>query len=148
MKVELRPITTENWEKVAGLTLRESQKGFIYDNGYSIAESFFNKNTIIRAVYSGKEAVGLLMYEPLIDKGKPDEVEILRFMIDERHQGKGIGRKAFGVALEEIKVVKSPKKIHICFTKENTVANDLYTSFGFSYNGVDEYGQINLILKA
>ena len=42
---------------------------------------------------------------------------------------------------------KKPNKIHICFTRENTTANLLYSNFGFVDGGLDEHGQINLILQ-
>ena len=68
-------------------------------------------------------------------------------MIDAKYQGKGFGRKAFKLALESISNKLNPRKIHISFNKGNVAANDLYSSFGFVDNGIDEYGQINLVLK-
>jgi ribosomal protein S18 acetylase RimI-like enzyme len=68
-------------------------------------------------------------------------------MINAEHQGQGFGKKAFAIAIDDIRQTKKPNKIHICFTKENTTANLLYSNFGFVDNGLDEYGQINLILQ-
>jgi len=147
MDIELRPITKENWKEVAALKLSQSQKGFVFDNSYSIAESFFCENSIAKGVFSNGKAVGFIMYESLDDEDKPDEVEFLRFMIDEKHQGKGLGKSVFRLALEEIRQTKGPKKVHICFMKENTVASSLYSSFGFESGGIDEHGQINLVLQ-
>ena len=145
MEIELRSITKNNWQEIAVLKLAESQKDFVFDNSYSIAESFYCDNAIAKGVFLEGKAVGFIMYESLLSDGKPDEVEILRFMIDAQHQGKGIGRKAFELALEDIRKTKKPIRIHICFTKENTAANALYSSFGFVENGIDEHGQINLV---
>ncbi|WP_196161545.1 GNAT family N-acetyltransferase [Reinekea sp. G2M2-21] len=147
MEVELRSIEKSNWQEIAVLKLADSQKEFLFDNGYSIAESFFCENSVIKGIYANGEAAGFLMYESLEDEGKPNEVEILRFMVNENHQGKGIGRMAFDLAIRDIATSKKPRKIHICFTKENVAANTLYSSFGFVDNGIDEHGQINLVLQ-
>lgn len=147
MEVELKEITKLNWEKIAHLSLLDSQKYYLFDNSYSIAESFFCENSVTRAIYSGENAIGFLMYESLNDEGKPEEVELLRFMIDAKYQGKGFGRKAFKAAIENIKSRKCPKRIHICFHKENFTALNLYKSVGFTDNGIDDHDQINLVLK-
>ena len=147
MAVELRTITKDNWQEIAVLKIDESQKDFLFENSYSIAESFFCENSVIKGVFSDGKAIGLIMYESLESEGKPSEVEFLRFMIDAKSQGKCFGRKAFELALEDIHQVKAPQKIHICFTKENTIANSLYSSFGFVESGIDEHGQINLVLQ-
>lgn len=147
MKVELRSITKQNWQEIAALKPGDSQKDFIFENSYSIAESFFCEHSVTKGVYCGEEAVGFLMYESLEKEGKPNEVEILRFMIDKRFQGKGLGKKAFELALLDIRKVKCPQRVHICFTMENKAASSLYSSSGFVENGVDEHGQINLLLQ-
>ena len=147
MEVELRKITKSNWQEIAALKLAPSQKDCVFDNSYSIAESFFCDNSIAKGIFLNDKAIGFIMYESLEDEGKPDEVEFLRFMISAEHQGQGFGKKAFAIALDEIRQNKKPNKIHICFTKENAAANSLYSSFGFVDNGIDKHSQINLILQ-
>ena len=147
MQVELRNITKSNWQEIAVLKLDPSQKDYVFDNSYSIAESFFCDNSIAKGIFLNDKAIGFIMYESLEDEGKPDEVEFFRFMINAEYQGQGFGKKAFAIAIDDIRQTKKPNKIHIGFTKENTTANFLYSNFGFVDNGLDELGQINLILQ-
>jgi GNAT superfamily N-acetyltransferase len=93
-EVRLKDVTAANWEAVVGLELTDDQEDMVASNAYSLAESKFTPLARPRAVYAGKSVVGFLMYEPLADEGKPQEVSIYRFMIDRKHQGKGYGRAA------------------------------------------------------
>ena len=58
---------------------------------------------------------------------------IWKFMIDEKYQGNGYGKEAMIEALNMIRSFKSDN-IEYCFISyeaENTVARNLYLSFGF-----------------
>ena len=147
MDIQLREISKSNWQEIAALKLDPSQKDYVFENSYSITESFFCENSVAKGIFLNDKAIGFIMYESLADEDKPDEVEFLRYMIDAEYQGKGFGKQAFAIALDDIKQNKKPKKIHICFAKENTAANRLYSKFGFVDNGIDEHGQINLMLQ-
>ncbi len=147
MNLTLRPIDKSNWQEIALLKTDDAQKDFLFDNSYSIAESFYCPSSTIQGIYSANVAVGFLMVESLEEQGKPNEVEILRFMIGADYQNKGYGKRAFSLALQHIAIHMRPESIHICVTPENVVAHRLYVGFGFKDNGVDEFGQINLILR-
>jgi diamine N-acetyltransferase len=59
-------------------------------------------------------------------------------MIDHRFQGKGIGRRAMELALQEIRRIPNLERITICYHPENTQAKPYYASFGFVEIGIDE----------
>ena len=71
----------------------------------------------------------------------PEKVSIFRFMVDQRYQNAGIGRKALNLALTEIKANDQVKEIEICYDPENPLAKDFYASFGFQEVGLDEDGE-------
>ncbi|WP_312024560.1 hypothetical protein [Pseudomonas aeruginosa] len=43
------------------------------------------------------------------------KISIWRFMIDQKHQKRGIGRIALGLAINEIKAIDELKSIEICY---------------------------------
>jgi hypothetical protein len=63
----------------------------------SSAQALFSKSAWYRAAYLGDEPVGLVMLhdETLLDPPEPDpEVGVWRSMVDERFQGRAVGREA------------------------------------------------------
>ena len=78
----------------------------------------------------------------------PTKVSIWRFMIDESHQNKGIGRVALSEAITLIKQTSELKFIEICYNPKNPVAKTFYSSFGFEEVGLDEDGEDMLAVIA
>lgn len=140
-KVKLRDVTAKNWRAVARLELSPDQQDLVADNLYSIAESKFDPTAHPRAVYADGEPVGFLMYD-VSDEGKKREALIYRFMIDRRHQGKGYGRAALELAIDEIRAMPKVRKVSISYMPDNAVAKAFYASLGFVEAGVDEDGEM------
>ena len=67
-------------------------------NAVSIAEAHFEPKAWFRAIYAGEEPAGFAMVWR-----DPDEqvFYIWRFMVDARFQGKGVGRRALELLLDE-----------------------------------------------
>lgn len=59
-------------------------------------------------------------------------------MVDQKQQGKGIGRAALQLALQEIRQTPNIEQIEICYNPKNPVAKDFYSSFGFTEVGMDK----------
>nr|WP_277819783.1 GNAT family N-acetyltransferase [Vibrio vulnificus] len=104
---------------------------------WSLVESMFNEGYETRAIYLNGEPIGFFMW---VQEPK-EKISIWRFMVDQEHQKKGIGRMALSLALEEIKQVPDLKEIEICYNPNNPVAKDFYSSFGFVEVGMDEDGE-------
>jgi diamine N-acetyltransferase len=131
--VELKDVTAKNWRAIARLELARDQKDLVADNLHSIAESKFDPDARPRAIYAGGEPVGFLMYD-----ASDDEALIYRFMIDRRHQGKGYGRAALVLAIDEIRAMPNVRKVSISYMPDNNAAKAFYASLGFIEVGVDE----------
>jgi diamine N-acetyltransferase len=134
VEVSLRQITKENYEKVCELDVTKEQQDYVACNMWSLVESNFNDGYETRAIYVDKEAVGLFMWV----KESKSKISIWRFMIDQAHQQKSIGRMALNLALAEIKEVAGLQEIEICYNPNNPVAKKFYSSFGFSEVGMDD----------
>lgn len=137
MKISLHPVTQSNYEAVCELDVTKEQEEYVACNMWSLVESMFNEGYETRAIYLNEVVVGFLMwvYE------NQEKVSIWRFMVDQKHQQKGIGRIALDLALAEIKLTPNLKTIEICYNPNNPVAKEFYASFGFIEIGMDEDGE-------
>lgn len=97
--VTLREITADTVRAICALEPSEPQKGFVAPNAVSIAQAHFNPAARFRAVYEDETPVGFLMWRPADEAGT---VVLWRFMIDRRHQGRGLGRSALRLWLAEM----------------------------------------------
>jgi diamine N-acetyltransferase len=103
--VRLEDVTAQNWRAVLRLKLADDQQRLLASNAYSIAQSKYDEAAQPRAIYAGDRVVGFLMYDvPEVDDDE-QHVSIYRFMIDKDHQGKGYGRAALTMAIEEIRQI-------------------------------------------
>ncbi|WP_065188018.1 GNAT family N-acetyltransferase [Shewanella woodyi] len=133
MEVLLQPVTRKNYEQVCELEVSKEQEDLVAENTWSLLESLF-EGYESRAIYANKELVGFFMWV----HETSEKTSIWRFMIDQKFQYKGIGRKALDLALNEIKQSTKLREIEICYNPANPVAKDFYSSFGFTEVGMDE----------
>ncbi|WP_036774294.1 GNAT family N-acetyltransferase [Photorhabdus australis] len=134
MNIALTDVDKDNYEDVCDLTVTKDQSEYVADNTWSLVESKFNPSYQTRAICLNGKPVGFFMWVPETDR----RISIWRFMVDERHQNKGIGRKAMQLALNEIKQTVGLEEIEICYNPNNLVAKNFYASFGFVEIGMDE----------
>ena len=132
--VSLRKVTKGNYEAICELDVSKEQEDFVACNMWSLVESMFNEGYETRAIYLEDTPVGFLMWV----KESLTKVSIWRFMVDQKHQQKGIGRLALKAALTEIRQLTNLKEIEICYHPKNPVAKEFYASFGFIEVGMDE----------
>ena len=94
----LREITKETVRQITALDVGPDQHGLVAPNSVSIAEAHFEPKAWFRAIYLGEEPAGFAMVWR-----DPDErvFYIWRFMVDARFQGKGVGRRARELLLDE-----------------------------------------------
>ncbi|MFK3858101.1 GNAT family N-acetyltransferase [Pseudoalteromonas rhizosphaerae] len=134
MNILLEDITSANYEEVCDLDVTEAQQEYVACNMWSLVESHYNVGHTCKAIYQNNEPVGFFMWV----QETPTKVSIWRFMVDEHHQNKGIGRQALTMAIAEIKTTSKLEQIEICYNPKNPVAKDFYSSFGFEEVGLDE----------
>ncbi|RDB32424.1 GNAT family N-acetyltransferase [Exiguobacterium sp. RIT594] len=138
MQIELRPVTNENWEACCALELTTEQQGFLEPNVYSIAQAGFEPTLVMRAIYAADELTGFLMYNS--EREELDGYWIYRLMIDRRHQGSGIGRKAMRLLLEEMQQLPEATCIVVGYHPDNQATHRLYERLGFTNHG-DRFGK-------
>jgi len=140
----LRPITKDNWEAAAKLEAREDQRDFIAPNVWSIAEAQFHPWTRPLAIYDGGVMVGFLVYgkDP-----QDDQYWLYRFMIDRRHQGKGLGKAALRALIERLRSLPDCTGITVGYQPDNLVAERLYLAAGFENGPPAPWGEATARLR-
>ncbi|HHA2860334.1 MULTISPECIES: GNAT family N-acetyltransferase [Stenotrophomonas] len=137
MQVTLDAITVDNYEAVCDLEVSQAQQDFVAGNTWSLVQAAFNPGYQTRAILADGELVGFFMWVP----ETPQRTSIWRFMVDQRWQGRGIGRRALELALVQIRATPGLVEIEICYNPRNPVAGAFYSSFGFVETGMDEDGE-------
>lgn len=136
----LKPIDKSNWEEAIRLSVKEEQQAFIASNLYSIAEVQFLDNFFAKGIYLNNKMIGFIMFG--ID---PDDNNywIYRLMIDEKFQGKGIGKQAIYLVIEEIRKNNHANIpfIMIGYDPKNLTAKFAYKRAGFIETELSSWGE-------
>ncbi len=134
MNLTLREIDESNWLECIFLTTNKDDKHFVCEkfvasNALSIAQSKIEQGWITKAIYHDDTMVGFTMFGYCT---KNNFYEICRLMIARKFQGKGFGRMALEIVIEQMKNNTDCKDIYLSFDTRNAVAKKLYESLGFS----------------
>jgi diamine N-acetyltransferase len=134
--VELREITRESLRDVLDLAVAPEQQQYVAPNVRSIAEAHFEPRAWFRAVYADDEPVGFVMLYR-----DPENFWIWRFMIDAAHQGKGYGRSALELLVDEARK-DGASELKLSYHAGDRSPHGFYTSFGFVETGEVEGEEI------
>ena len=158
--VHLEKINGGNIKDILGLSVNRSQEKFVADNRTSIIEAYSTLTSgghvFTFGIYDGETPVGFVMvgygtdeYWESPPQIAADTYNIWRFMIDSRYQHKGYGKAALRLVLDFIRTYPCGKadKCWLSYEPENTIAEKLYSSFGFVPNGEKDGDEIIAVLN-
>ena len=132
VKVTLREITRETVRAICNLKVSKEQEAFVAPNSVSIAEAYFSDNAWFRAIYADETPIGFVMLE---EDRKNDLYFLWRFMIDERYQQKGYGRKALDLVIQRIKEQTKAKEFFTSCQEGKASPKEFYEKMGFKDTG-------------
>jgi len=141
LNVTLEPVTIDNFETLLEMELPPEQDRWIANNACSIAQASFYAEWRTRAIYHDGAPAGFLLYD-IASHDEAGHYGIYRFMVDHPRQGRGIGRRALQLLIEELRAQPDAQRITICYKLDNIAARALYLSCGFVEVGVDELGEM------
>lgn len=132
--IHFEDINEENWR--TRLSVGEEQRHFVAEPHVIYARAYAYRNFRSRAflIYDGKTAVGAGLY---YDCPEFDAYDLSQLFIDKRFQGKGYGRAATQLILDEMKKDGKYSKVDLCYIEGNEAARHLYESFGFAVTEQD-----------
>lgn len=142
--VKIVELNAENWYECCKLELSEEQAEFIEPNAVSIAQSKFEPTLKPYAIFFEEKVVGFLMFNSV--KEELDGYWLYRIMVDKNFQGKGVGKAATNLMIEEIIKLPNANKIVVGYHPENKGAHNLYSSLGFVDQG-DRFGREMAVIK-
>lgn len=138
LPVTLREITAETVLPVVRLSVAESQKGFVAPNAVSLAQALFAPEAWYRAIYYGDEIAGFVMLEDqsLLEAPPAEpEIGVWRFMVDQRFQGRGIGRAALQQVIAHARAKGVFKSLLLSYVPGPGCPEPFYRRLGFTPNG-------------
>jgi len=136
--VTLREITKDTVRDVTRLSVRDDQKGFVATNAISLAQALFSPEAWYRAIYAGDEIAGFVMLEDPTQAATPPpnpELFVWRLMIDQRFQGRGIGREAVLKIIEHARGKGSFKSLFLSYIPGPGCPEPFYRGLGFQDTG-------------
>ena len=133
--MKLIDITKENYVQVAMLTTNKDQiptvlEKYVTSNAFSMAQSKYSDKWITKAVEQDGNIIGFAMYGPT-DLDGETVFQLCRFMIDIRSQGKGYGKEALKLVLDEMKQLPGCDAVYLSIEPENERARHIYEKAGF-----------------
>ncbi|MBK3493881.1 GNAT family N-acetyltransferase [Viridibacillus sp. YIM B01967] len=144
MKVQLKPVTRENWEEALKLSVENGQTNFVPSVAVSLAKVYIKPDGdqveyIPFAIYDNERMVGFIMHA--YEENTTNMYWINGFIIDDRCQRQGYGKAAL-IAMTEwiVNRFQICEEIRLTVYKDNKNARDLYTKFGFIPTG-EVYGE-------
>jgi len=145
VNIKIKPVTKENWEEVLKLELHSEQKKFAPTPAESLAAAYikpWDEALDPFLLYNDDALIGIFYISYTPDSA--DNYWIGGFIIDKKFQRQGLGRASL-LAILKWMPTKFPKckSVNLTVEKDNTVAQALYKSLGFSDTGeVNKYGEI------
>ena len=145
--IRLEKVNDDNFIDLMDLEVAESQKDYVASNTVSMAQAYATvaSGRFVQCfgIYDGDTAVGFAMighrseeYEGMAEVYRHSSY-LWRFMIDQRYQGKGLGRDALKLLLDYVLTFPDGEEDtwSTSYDGANEAAKHLYTSFGFAPNG-------------
>lgn len=129
MTVCLRPVCRTNVRAVCELRLFEHQRDLVAPAAYTVAESHYEPDALLRAIYLDEQPVGVLSVE--VESGTP---YLVRFMVDADHRRQGIGREAVELLTEELRAA-GWSSLETSFVPVDDGAEGFWRRCGFGETG-------------
>ena len=126
--VHLVDINSENWR--VPIKVSKEQELYVATSAIILARAYAYRNSRSRAflIHKDETPVGMVLYH---DGESFDAYVFSEIFIDEKFQGKGYGRAATKLVLDNMKKDGKYDKVILCYIEGNDVAKKLYESFGF-----------------
>lgn len=142
--IRLQKVNGKNIWDILKLHVKKEQQTFVASNEISIIEAYIAQNEHGHAfpfgIYDDELPVGFCMIGYGVDDSwadapavAVDNYNVWRLMIDERFQGRGLGKEALKEILKFIRTDPCGKaqKCWLSYHPENLAAKALYSQFGF-----------------
>ncbi|OWA37792.1 spermidine acetyltransferase [Saccharibacillus sp. O16] len=149
MKTEIKRVSSANLQAVLDLRVAPNQSSYIESTARCLEDARECSFYVPAALYAEGELVGFAMYGFFPGEAQEGRVWLDRFLIDARHQGRGLGRIMLAALLDLLRENYGLSDIYLSLYDTNKAALSLYRKFGFVFNGeTDINGEKVMVLHA
>lgn len=127
--IRFEDVGPDNWR--LGLKVAEDQKTYVANSAVMLARAYAYRDCRSRAfvICDGETPVGMGLY---YDLPELECYDLSQLFIDERYQGRGYGKAATALILEQMRRDGKYGKVELCYVAGNDAARKLYEQFGFT----------------
>lgn len=150
MRVTLRPITADTVRDVIALRVAPGQTRFVAPNATSLAQALFSDQAWYRAIHHNEMLAGFVMLrdETMGQTSLPrPEVGLWRLMVDQRHQGLGIGRAAVRLVAEHVMANRGRDALFTSYVPGPDGPEGFYRALGFIPTGAMDEDEVVAVLE-
>ncbi|NFF82248.1 GNAT family N-acetyltransferase [Clostridium botulinum] len=136
MDINFRKIDKSNYNTCVSLKVGEHQTNYVASNAFSLVQAAYEDELYTLGIYNGDEMIGFLLYD------YDEELKgwsFSRFMIDIKHQNKGLGSKALEKFLDFFHDKFPSENLYTSAEIDNEVAIKLYEKYGFNKKNSFKY---------
>lgn len=141
--IRLRQVDAGNVRAICDLRLASGQDTYVAPAATTIAEAHYEPHGWMRAIHYGDLPVGLAYVE--VDEDRAT-AKLVRMMLGADHQGRGYGRRAFGLIVEEMRALDMTQLL-VSYVPGPAEPRGFYTGLGFADTGRVEHGEPVLQLR-
>jgi diamine N-acetyltransferase len=145
MTITLREITAATVRQIVALHVAPDQQQFVAPNAVSLAQALFSDEAWYSAIYRDDEPVGFVMLaDGTLRKDPPaaPRIGLWRLMVDQRHQGQGIGRQAVLQVIAHVRDSRTMPQLFTSYVDRPGGPEGFYRTLGFTPTGEVDDGEI------
>jgi putative membrane protein len=140
--VTLREITPANIDWVGEVRVVGEQRFHVASVAKTFWQASGRDDVWMRAIYAGEEPVGFVAL-----RLRGEEAYLARLIVDFRHQGRGYGKEAIRLVIEQARALPGCNRVTLSHVPSNARVARLYERFGFRHTGaVDDEGEVEMRL--
>lgn len=150
MAISFKPVEDSNKRAVLALRVAQKQTGFIETVAECLDEAEMDDRWHPAGIYADNDIlVGFVMYGSFKSRSTGEtRVWLDRLLIDEKYQGKGLGKAATLAILARLFQEYGCDEVYLSVYNTNKTAIHLYTEIGFAKNGQkDTKGEDVMVLS-
>ena len=141
--IHLESISRSNWKQAVFVTTDPKREcpldeKWVTSTAFSIVQSVYEPEWESRLIMEDETAIGFVFYGWWEKKNAP---LLCRYTIDIDFQGRGYGKAALPIIVEEIMQRYRTNRVLLTLEKANERAIRLYTGFGFAPTGASDEGE-------
>ena len=135
--IHLESINRDNWRQATFVTtdpqrLCPLDEEWVTSAAFSIVQSVYEPEWKSRLIMDDETIIGFVFYGWWKEKNEP---LLCRYMIDIDFQGKGYGKRALPIVVDEMMKEYQTNRVLLTLESSNKKAVHIYTGFGFIPTG-------------